>query len=348
MEPSYTSNVNSTQSLLNKHTTFHGIFSVPGKLTDKITNLIIKIFTLIGITKKLRETAKARLETRVLLQLVPHKTSLENLNTAINEMQANIQVIIHRKKNILKINGKPQNSDAAVASSIKMPSFNVENKDATQAALEMKKNNERVALIDLASAFHPCGSFNVPFLGTQEEAIAEKTALLSALDRETNKTLKEVRQGKKTHIPKHGCVFVPSVPVIRDLSSRKILDIENLDSFQKIDIIAVAALDLRSSCEKSRYTGKNGDFNQKGIDVTKDKMRSALYSAKINNVRYLVLGALGCGAFKNKPETIAGLWKEVIQEPEFSNAFDEITFAVYVSPRSQDKTNFEIFQKTFG
>jgi uncharacterized protein (TIGR02452 family) len=44
--------------------------------------------------------------------------------------------------------------------------------------------------------------------------------------------------------------------------------------------------------------------------------------------RSLVLSALGCGAFRNPPEAVAKLFKEVLQEDEFCGKFHGIWFAI--------------------
>jgi len=85
--------------------------------------------------------------------------------------------------------------------------------------------------------------------------------------------------------------------------------------------------------------------------ITKDKMRLCLRMAAFRGHAMLVLGALGCGAFKNPPEEVAACWKEVLCEPEFSGGwFKMVWFAVY--DRKNDG-NFPIFKevldgKTFG
>ena len=56
----------------------------------------------------------------------------------------------------------------------------------------------------------------------------------------------------------------------------------------------------------------------------------------------LVVGAFGCGAFKNDPETVAKAWKKATEDFNFPGMV--IEFAVYDGPYSN---NFEIFKKVF-
>ena len=55
----------------------------------------------------------------------------------------------------------------------------------------------------------------------------------------------------------------------------------------------------------------------------------------------LVIGAFGCGAFQNNPETVAKAYKTVLEI--FPNVFRRIEFAIYCPP--QNDTNYQIFKK---
>ena len=55
----------------------------------------------------------------------------------------------------------------------------------------------------------------------------------------------------------------------------------------------------------------------------------------------LVLGAFGCGAFQNNPETVAKAYKTVLEI--FPNVFRRIEFAICCPP--QNDTNYQIFKK---
>jgi uncharacterized protein (TIGR02452 family) len=62
--------------------------------------------------------------------------------------------------------------------------------------------------------------------------------------------------------------------------------------------------------------------------VMRAKCYHCLLAAKENVVQHLVLGALGCGAFRNEPNEVAKIWQEVLSLNEFQNAFISITFAI--------------------
>ena len=58
----------------------------------------------------------------------------------------------------------------------------------------------------------------------------------------------------------------------------------------------------------------------------------------------VILGAYGCGAFKNPPEVVAAALKQVVYE--FRYYFRVIEFAVYCSPR--DDRNYQVFRRVLG
>ena len=59
-----------------------------------------------------------------------------------------------------------------------------------------------------------------------------------------------------------------------------------------------------------------------------------------HHIDVLVLGAFGCGAFRNDPKIVAKAYKELLKE--YSKYFVEIEFAIYCS--TFDSENYEIFK----
>ncbi|EXK87178.1 hypothetical protein FOQG_09440 [Fusarium oxysporum f. sp. raphani 54005] len=86
--------------------------------------------------------------------------------------------------------------------------------------------------------------------------------------------------------------------------------------------------------------------NSADRDLTKLKMRLCLRMAARRNHGLLVLGALGCGAFRNPPKEVARCWLEVLKEPEFQGGWwEEVWFAVY---DRRGEGNLEIFEEILG
>ena len=82
-------------------------------------------------------------------------------------------------------------------------------------------------------------------------------------------------------------------------------------------------------------------------DGTRNKIRTILRICRENGQRNLVLGAFGCGAFRNPPRHVAELFKEVIASAEFAGAFDHIVFAIIENHNSRGVGNFKPFKEVF-
>lgn len=60
----------------------------------------------------------------------------------------------------------------------------------------------------------------------------------------------------------------------------------------------------------------------------------------------LVLGAFGCGAFKNPPEEISEIFKAVLGEEEFRDRY-RLTVCAIINDHNSNGRNVEAFRKTF-
>lgn len=86
-----------------------------------------------------------------------------------------------------------------------------------------------------------------------------------------------------------------------------------------VDVITCAAPYIA----KRKYTNKTALK-----ELFKSRIRNIFEAALDNDVEVLVLGAFGCGAFKNPPEIVAKSFHEVIEENHYVNYFKKIVFAI--------------------
>jgi uncharacterized protein (TIGR02452 family) len=92
-----------------------------------------------------------------------------------------------------------------------------------------------------------------------------------------------------------------------------------------------AAADLRDSSAFSPTEMRKRIAAQ--LDTLKDK-----------NVRQVVLGAFGCGAFRNPAESVAEIYREQISQRQTD--FSVIAFAIYSA--GYGPNNFESFNRVFS
>ena len=81
--------------------------------------------------------------------------------------------------------------------------------------------------------------------------------------------------------------------------------------------------------------------------ATKTKIRTMLRIGLLHGHDAIVLGAWGCGAFRNPPEHMASLFHEVLREPEFAGKYRVVRFAV-IEDHNSRHSNFAPFDREFN
>ena len=77
---------------------------------------------------------------------------------------------------------------------------------------------------------------------------------------------------------------------------------------------------------------------------TRKRIEAQLHTLRENEIKYVVLSAFGCGAFKNPPKDIAALYRSVISQ--MCKDFHVIAFAIFAPGYGPDD-NFDMFEKEF-
>ena len=177
----------------------------------------------------------------------------------------------------------------------------------------------------MANAGTPGGGYLVG-AGAQEEALCRRSTLYLSIGPHRN-----------FHpIPDHGAIYSPDVLVVRK-SDDEGCGLLSQDARWWTSVISIAAI------ARPRLNGSGKDFESKADkEDTRQRIRSLFRVAVLEGRKNLVLGALGCGAFKNPPRAVATLFREVLREKEFGGRFEGIWFAIIERSGSQ---NFEIFKE---
>lgn len=135
-----------------------------------------------------------------------------------------------------------------------------------------------------------------------------------------------------------GGIFSKAVTVFRENEEN---GYRLTDKPWQVNMIAVAGMN------SPRLVVENGEerITPELVEGVMNKIRTVLRIAADNGQRYLVLGALGCGAFHNPPKHVAELFRDILCEEEFFGAFKKIYFAVKTSHTSKGDTNFSAFKE---
>ena len=220
----------------------------------------------------------------------------------------------------------------------------ISKKRSYEAAKEY--NDMRVAVHNFASASNPGGGV-IRGSSAQEECLCRCSTLYFDLD------VKELWDGfynphRAAADPIHNddLIYTPDVVVFKTDTANPKLIPEN--EWYKVDVITCAAPNLKAN--PTNYFNP-GDGNKQVVvkdnellAIHEKRLRRILEVAVNNGAEAVVLGAFGCGAFKNKPEVVAQAAKNVIKD--YLHAFKVIEYAVYCSPR--DDWNYKVFERVLA
>lgn len=211
------------------------------------------------------------------------------------------------------------------------------------SALRWKKANPsgKAAVLNFASATRPGGGV-VTGSTAQEECICRCTTLYPCLTTKEAE-LRFYDPHRKNVGPLHNddIIYTPNVAILRND------DYDWLPEPVFIDVITCAAPNLRE-----KNVSKYNQEREPAPDISPEELkalhvsraRQILSAAAQEFVDVVILGAFGCGAFRNDPKVVASAYKEVV--PEFRKRFKAIEFAVYC--RGADTENYEAFKEVFG
>lgn len=199
------------------------------------------------------------------------------------------------------------------------PKIYVEEIDTLQKAKELGPD---CAILNMASSFKPGGGV-LKGATAQEEDICRRSNLYPSL----------LQYKDRYPIPKFGGIYTKAIQVFRSVGRYNLLHEPFFCS-----CISFPGIKLDDP-------GNIGN-EEKFMITLRGKIRGILRIAVLKKHGKLVLGALGCGAYKNPPDLVAKAFKEVLEEKEFEKRFEEICFAILPDRRGGDRNKKE-FLKVF-
>ena len=255
----------------------------------------------------------------------------ENLVTVFNETESIISVGGYKdssgewheinstfKEQVFYRTLKPTKSRKGLSFS-DPPKIYVEEIDTFQKAKEMGPD---CVVLNMASSFKPGGGV-LKGATAQEEDLCRRSNLYKSL----------IHFKNCYPIPKFGGIYTRDIQVFRSVGQYNLLH----DPFT-CSCISFPGIKLDDP---------NNIGNEEKFMITlRGKVRGILRIAVIKKHGKLVLGALGCGAYKNPPELVAKAFKEVLEEKEFEGRFEEICFAILPDKKGGNKNKKE-FLKIF-
>lgn len=205
----------------------------------------------------------------------------------------------------------------------------VENISTVKAILDYhKEGKKQIGVLNFASAKNPGGGF-LNGANAQEESLAASSGLYETLLTQPNyyKRNRECNSMMYTDY----AIYSPDVVFFRD------------EKFHLLESPKTASVLTLPAVNYGQVILKGEDTNLAKQCMKKRMKRSLEIFAEMGE-KYLVLGAYGCGVFRNDPKEVAFWWKELL-ENEYDNVFEQIVFAVY--DKSKEKSCIQAFENLF-
>ena len=210
------------------------------------------------------------------------------------------------------------------------PKQHVVNQAAVEVITELYQAGiENIGVLNFASAKNPGGGFLNGAMA-QEESLAASSGLYGTQLRQPK--YYEANRACKSMMYTHHAIYSPDVVFFRD------------GKFELLPNPVFASVLTLPAVNYGQVILKGEDKDQAEI-VMKERMALSLALFAKQGHRTLVLGAYGCGVFRNDPVQVAQWWKELIEDEGYGSYFDEIIYAVL--DRSKDQACIKAFENTF-
>lgn len=192
----------------------------------------------------------------------------------------------------------------------------VKNIDTFDMALEYKKEGLNPLVLNMASDFKPGGG-----VGSGSSAQEE------CLFRRSNAHLTHPEEWYPLETDE--VIYSPEVYIVK----KSDYELLNRSEQSSVGMVAVPAL------RKPKLI--KGTYRESDIDIMTNKIESIFKIGILKNHDSLVLGALGCGAFKNPPGEVASIFQNMINK--YKGYYKKIGFAILVV-KDTDKNNLNTFK----
>ncbi|MDN3295841.1 TIGR02452 family protein [Streptomyces ficellus] len=211
--------------------------------------------------------------------------------------------------------------------------FEVTGESSTQAARRLTEAAPgQVAVLNFASARNPGGGY-LNGAQAQEEALCRASALYATLLRVPE--FYDHHRAERSPFYTDRVIHSPGVPVFRD-DRGGLLNSPYTVGFLTSPAPNAGVITSRTPEQAARIPA-----------ALASRAERVLETAAACGYRRLVLGAWGCGVFRNDPGQVAGAFRALLTgEGRFARHFDEVVFAVL--DRTPRATTLGAFRDTFA
>ena len=205
---------------------------------------------------------------------------------------------------------------------------------------------KKTCVLNFASSVNPGGGVKNGS-SAQEESLCRCSTLYFTLDspRMMTKFYLPHQEAKNT-LYNDDIIYTPAVTVFK--SDTDFPEMLPEEEWYEVDVLTCAAPNLRDQDiydPYSDHSGGSGSISTEDLQKLIEKRVRRIYEvAAYEENEVLILGAFGCGAFRNPPELVAEVFRKVTEE--YQHSFETIEFAIFCS--SYETENYQAFRKAFG
>ena len=205
--------------------------------------------------------------------------------------------------------------------------------DTVSCILE-QDTSEKIGVLSFASARAPGGGF-MKGRNAQEECLCHKSNLYQ--------TLKEQRRFYNENWATEGGLASQNLIISKDVTFFKDMDGNLVENPILTTVVTAPAVDYRNIRDDERK------FARSTMVTRMDNIMKAFI---LSGSKTIILGAFGCGVFKNDPTEIATIFKELLINKGYIRYFDKVIFAIpgnmslVFYNKNADK-NYDAFQRIF-
>ncbi len=187
---------------------------------------------------------------------------------------------------------------------------NISTVDAVRRLTEEGKEN--IGVLNFASAKNPGGGF-INGAMAQEESLAASSILYRTLT--AHEEYYRENRAQRSMMYTNYAIYSPDVVFFRDGRFQLV------EKPFKASVLTLPAVNMGQVLLK-------GEDSAEAERVMRRRMKLTLAVFARQGAKNLVLGAYGCGVFRNDPKLIAAWWKALLEEEGMGQYFDFIFYAV--------------------
>ena len=183
-----------------------------------------------------------------------------------------------------------------------------------------EEGKEKIGVLNFASAKNPGGGF-INGAMAQEESLAASSTLYRTLT--VHEEYYRENRAQRSMMYTNYAIYSPDVVFFRDGRFQLV------EKPFKASVLTLPAVNMGQVLLK-------GEDSAEAERVMRRRMKLALASFARQGARNLVLGAYGCGVFRNDPKKIAAWWKELLEDEGMGQYFDFIFHAVLDQSKNRE------------